>query len=87
MENEAMTTTTNIDARPLKALTDAAAKARGALGLKRLPVVVRSEASAFAIAGRAGGHAVMLGEGAFWVVCPADAARLERAGYEWAPRN
>jgi hypothetical protein len=28
---------------------------------------------------------VMLGEGAFWVVCPADAARLEKAGFEYAP--
>jgi hypothetical protein len=30
---------------------------------------------------------VMLGDGAFWVVCLADAARLEAAGYEWAPRG
>ena len=28
----------------------------------------------------------MLGEDAYWVVCLADAAKLERAGYEWAPR-
>lgn len=82
-----MTNATNIDARPLKELTDAAAKARAALGLKHRPVAVRNEASAFAIADRARGHAVMLGEGAFWIVCLADAARLERAGYEWAPRN
>jgi hypothetical protein len=28
---------------------------------------------------------VMLGDDeTFWVVCPADAARLERAGYEYA---
>ena len=28
---------------------------------------------------------VMLGDdGKFWVVCPADAARLERMGYEYA---
>ncbi len=79
-------TTTNIDARPLKALTDAAASAKKALGLKHRPVVVRDEASAFAVADAAKPHAVMLGEGAFWVVCPADAARLVRAGYEWAPR-
>ena len=30
--------------------------------------------------------AVMHGEGAYWVVCLADAGRLEDAGYEWAPR-
>ena len=29
-------------------------------------------------------HAVMLGEACFLVVSLADAARLERVGYEWA---
>ena len=83
-----MTTAMNIDARPLKVLTAAAVKARDALGLIYLPVVVRDEAAAFrlATATRARALAVMLGDGAFWVVCLADATRLERAGYEWAPR-
>jgi hypothetical protein len=82
-----MTTTTNFDARPLKALTDSAAKTKAALGLKHRPVVVRSEATAFSIAARTKAGAVMLGDGAFWVVCLADADRLERAGFEWAPRG
>lgn len=80
-----MNTTTNIDDRPLKELTGAAAKAQTALGLKDRPVVVRDEATAFRIAARNKAGAVMLGDGAFWVVCLADAARPERAGYEWAP--
>lgn len=75
------------DLVPLKTLTDAAARARDALDLKHRPVVVRSQRSAFAIADRWKAGTVMLGEGAFWVVCLADAARLEAAGYEFAPRN
>jgi len=77
----------NTDARPLKELTTAAANARAALGLRYRPVVIRAQASAFAIAARCKGHAVMLGEGAFWVVCLADAARLDAAGYGFAPRG
>jgi len=78
--------TTNFEVPPLAALVAAAKAARTALGLRHLPVVVRGEASAFAIAGRTRGWVVMLGDGAFWVVCMADAQRLEAAGYEWAPR-
>jgi hypothetical protein len=77
---------TNANHPPLKTLVDAANKAKAALGLRDRPVVIRSEASAHAIAGRTKAGAVMLGDGAFWVVCLADAARLEAAGYEWAPR-
>ncbi|MCC6906302.1 MAG: hypothetical protein IT430_00045 [Phycisphaerales bacterium] len=66
---------------------DAAISAQGALGLKYRPTVIRDEAIAFSIAARTRAGAVMLGEGAFWVVCLADATRLERAGYEWAPRR
>jgi hypothetical protein len=77
---------TNFDDRPLNELTAAAHNAQNALGLKHTPVVVRSEATAFAIAGRTKAGAVMLGDGAFWVVCLADAERLANAGYEWAPR-
>jgi hypothetical protein len=82
-----MNATTNFDARPLKALTDAAAKTKTALGLKHRPVVVRDEATAFSIADSTRARTVMLGDGAFWVVCLADADRLERAGFEWAPRG
>jgi hypothetical protein len=78
--------TTNFETRPLNDLTDAAAKAHAALGLKRRPDVVRDEATAFRLAATTKAGAVMLGDGAFWVVCLADAARLEAAGYEWAPR-
>ena len=70
---------------PLKTLTDAAKATQQALGLRYRPSVIRSEASAFAIANRTASHAVMLGEGAYWVVCLADAARLEKAGFEYAP--
>ncbi|GEM_PF-5053546 len=68
-------------------LIDAAANAQRALGLRHRPAVIRDETTAFAIADRTKAGAVMLGEDAFWVVCLADATRLERAGYEWAPRN
>ncbi len=64
----------------------AAANAQRARGLKHRPEVIRDEATAFAIADRTKAGAVMLGDDAFWVVCLADATRLERAGYEWAPR-
>ncbi len=78
--------TTNFERQPLKVLTDAAEAARAALRLKYRPVVVRDEGCAFAIAGRTRAGAVILGDGAYWVVCLADASRLESAGYEWAPR-
>jgi hypothetical protein len=75
------------DQLDLKTLQTAAKNAQTNLGLKHRPVVVRSEAIAFSIAnGCTKAQAVMLGDGAYWVVCMADAARLEAAGYEWAPR-
>lgn len=79
-----MNANTNENATPLETLVAAATKAQKALNLKYLPVVIRNDSTAFAIAARTKAGAVMLGEGAFWVVCLADAARLERAGYEWA---
>jgi hypothetical protein len=75
-----------MNATPLKTLTDAAKRTRKALGLNHNPVVIRDEACAHRIAAMTSGHAVMLGEGAYWVVCLADAQRLERAGFEYAPR-
>jgi len=72
--------------RPLNELTDAAKKTQAALGLKYTPDVFRDEANAFSAAARAKARTVMLGENAFWVVCLADAARLEKAGFEYAPR-
>ncbi|CAG1010284.1 hypothetical protein PHYC_03824 [Phycisphaerales bacterium] len=77
--------TTNFDNAPLKTLTDAAAKAKDALGLKYRPEVIRDEATAFRIAATTKAGAVILGEGAFWVVCLADAERLAANGYEYAP--
>lgn len=71
----------------LTTLTDAAKKTAEALGLRRTPGVYRDERNAFAAADRERAGTVMLGEGAFWVVCLADAARLERAGFEYAPRR
>ncbi|MBL9001725.1 MAG: hypothetical protein JNK25_11375 [Phycisphaerae bacterium] len=82
-----MNPTNHIDARPLNDLLAAAAKTRDALGLKHTPTVIRDEAAAFRIAGRTKAGVVMLGDGAYWVVCLADAARLEDAGFEWAPRG
>ena len=73
--------------RPLNQLTDAAKATQKALGLKHRPVVVRNEEAAFSIAERTRAGTVMLGEDAFWVVCLADAARLEKAGFEYAPRR
>lgn len=70
-----------------KTLTTAATKTAKALGLKYTPTVIRDEALAFQIARTTKAGAVMLGEGAYWVVCLADAARLEAAGFEWATRN
>lgn len=72
---------------PLKTLTDAARKAAEALKLKYRPVVVRDEVTAFRIADRTKAGTVILGEDAYWVVCLADAERLNRAGYEYAPRR
>ena len=77
-------TQNEIETTPLKNLQQAAAKVQEALQLKYLPKVVRDESAAFRLAARIKAGAVMLGEGAFWVVYLADAARLERAGYEWA---
>lgn len=53
------------------------------LNLKNNPIVIRDESAAFRIASRRG-LVVILGEGAYWLVCMADAAKLEAAGYEWA---
>lgn len=72
---------------PLKTLTDAARKAADALKLKYRPVVVRDEATAFRIADGTKAGTVILGENAYWVVCLADAERLNRAGYEYALRR
>ena len=82
-----MNATTDHDALPLKDLLAAATKTRDALRLKYLPTVIRDEATAFRIADSTKAGAVMLGDGAYWVVCLADAARLEDAGFEWAPRG
>lgn len=73
------------DAR-LNELTDAARRAAAALSLRHTPEVIRDQAAAFGIAGGTRANAVMLGDGAYWVVCLADAQRLEDAGYEWALR-
>lgn len=68
---------------PLNELTDAARRA-AALNLRHTPEVIRDQAAAFGIAGRTKASAVMLGDdGAYWVVCLADAQRLEDA----APRS
>ena len=72
--------------QPLAQLLDAATRIGDALKLRYSPVVVRDHASAFRIADRTKAGTVMHGEGAYWVVCLADAGRLEAAGYEWAPR-
>jgi hypothetical protein len=71
--------------RPLNELTDAAKKTQTALGLKYTPEVFRDEANAFRATARERAMVVMLGEDAFWVVCPADSARLADAGFEYAP--
>jgi len=76
-----------MNTRPLNELTDAAKNAKKNLGLKYTPEVIRDEAAAFRIAATTKAGTVMLGEDAFWVVCMADAARLEAAGYEHAPRR
>ena len=78
---------TNPEGRTTAELVDAAEKTREALGLRHRPEVIRDEAAAFRIADHAAKPLrVMLGDGAYWVVCPADAERLDRAGFEWAPR-
>ncbi len=71
---------------PLHLLKAAASTAHERLALRHRPVVIRNEASAFRIADRTSAGTVVLGDGAFWVVCLADAERLVRAGYEYAPR-
>jgi hypothetical protein len=86
-ERRTATETTNMNNRPLNELTNAAKATQTALGLKYTPEVFRDEASAFSAASHAKARTVMLGEDAFWVVCLADAARLEKAGFEYAPRR
>ena len=61
---------TNFDDRPLNELTAAAQNAQNALGLKHTPVVVRSEATAFAIAGQ-----TSMGRTSF---------RMNNPGWPWA---
>lgn len=80
------TTRPNPDAPTLDELVNAAKAAHKSLKLKYCPVVIRDEATAFNLADSTKAGAVMLGEGAYWVVCLADAQRLEDGGYEWAPR-
>ena len=70
---------------PLPELLHAARTAAATLGLRYCPVVIRDEATAHRIAARQRAGCVMLGENAYWVVCLADADRLDSAGYEWAP--
>lgn len=71
---------------PLAELQAAAKAVQTALRLKYRPIVVRSESTAWTVANTTRASTVMLGDGAYWVVCLADAARLEQAGYEYAPR-
>lgn len=80
-----MTTATKT---PLDLAKIYAARAVADLGLRRMPVLVRDLRTAFSIAdGCAKPQRVMLGLGEYhWVVCPADAAKLERAGVEYAER-
>lgn len=55
------------------------------LNLKYKPSKYNSRELAFSAAARSKCDVVMLGDdGKFWVVCMADAARLEAAGFEWA---
>lgn len=82
-ENAMNATPTNA---PLNDLYYAALQARDAFDLKRTPEVYRDAANAWFAADNIKAGTVMLGEGAFWVVCLADAARLEKAGFEFAPR-
>ena len=56
-------------------------------GLRHAPIIVYDEAAAWRIADRQRGMVVMLGPcPQYWIVCRADAARLEQAGHEWAKR-
>ncbi len=53
--------------------------------LRHEPARYQDRGLAFAAAHRQKAGAVMLGDdGRYWVVCLADAARLEAAGLEWA---
>jgi hypothetical protein len=72
--------------RTLKSLVDSANATAKTLGLKYRPAVIRNLGTARSIACQTKASVVMLGDGAFWVVCLADAARLEKAGFEWAGR-
>ena len=54
------------------------------LGLKYCPDLYRDRFLAFASAARQHAGCVMLGLERYWVVCLADAAKLERAGFEFA---
>ena len=70
------------------ATTTQAHTVRNALALAYAPEVFRDAAAAFRTADRwVKPGAVILGDdGQYWVVCLADAQRLESAGYEWASR-
>jgi len=55
------------------------------LGLRHVPVVFRDLAAAIEHAAMCvKPQRVMLAEGVCWIVCPADAAKLESSGYEYA---
>ncbi len=58
---------------------------KDAYGLRYEPRKFLDRDRAFSCAARTKGDVVMLGDdGRYWIVCMADAARLERAGIEWA---
>lgn len=60
---------------------------KNTLGLRRKPQVFTSVKFAFSFAdGCSKPHRVMLGAGKYLVVTPSDAAKLERAGFEFAAR-
>jgi hypothetical protein len=65
--------------------TTATASLRQTLGLRHEPIRFVSLALASSCAARSKCDVVMLGDdGRFWIVCLADAQRLERLGFEWA---
>jgi len=59
---------------------------RQKFGLRHEPIFVQDRAAAFDIAAHCmKPHRIILGDDErFWVVCPADAAKLSKMGYEYA---
>ena len=59
---------------------------RRKFGLRHEPIFVHDRAAAFEIAAHClKPHRIILGDDErFWVVCPADAAKLSEIGYEYA---